>query len=367
MDDHYDEELRRLASGNNPEPRRPLSEYIVTQAELSGQDIPPRKYMLGEWMPLDSFGMLVAPRGIGKSWFCMFLAHAIASGRNQFLGWDINQKFPVLYVDGEMSKADIKERFDNICEYKLDNLHLLCSEMLYQDGRPLCLDDKADQQAIMDALSALEDKGQRPQLIVFDNLSTLRRGINENDNSEASDLLDWLVQLRHLGYTVLVVHHSGKNGTPRGASIIEVPMDFILELKKPETSAFKPIGETRFDFRFSKVRAKSPKPEELELSMRTDDHGLLRLVYETPQSEVKPYYRVLRVIAENGKSTYEVLSDEADVAKGSIRKHLNTLADYGYLEGNFSKQVIGFKGKSLLHEIWPEHFPNPVQDEDLPF
>jgi hypothetical protein len=367
MDDHYDEELRRLASENDPEPRRPLSEYIVTQAELSGQDIPPRKYLLGEWMPLDSFGMLVAPRGIGKSWFCMFLAHAIASGRNQFLGWDINQKFPVLYVDGEMSKADIKERFDNICEYKLDNLHLLCSEMLYQDGRPLCLDDKADQQAIMDALSALEDKGQRPQLIVFDNLSTLRRGINENDNSEASDLLDWLVQLRHLGYTVLVVHHSGKNGTPRGASIIEVPMDFILELKKPENSAFKPIGETRFDFKFSKVRAKSPKPEELELSMRTDDHGLLRLVYETPQSEVKPYYRVLRVIAENGKSTYEVLSDEADVAKGSIRKHLKTLADYGYLEGPLSKQVIGFKGKSLLHEIWPEHFPDSVQDQDLPF
>jgi len=127
------------------------------------------------------------------------------------------------------------------------------------------------------------------------------------------------------------------------------------------------LAKKRFDFRFTKVRAKSPKPEELELSIRADDHGLLRLIYETPQPEVKPYYRVLRVIAENGKSTYEVLSDEADVAKGSIRKHLNTLADYGYLEENFSKQVIGFKGKSLLHEIWPEHFPNPVQDEDLPF
>ena len=38
MDDHYDEELRRLASGNNPEPRRPLSDYIISQAELSEQD-----------------------------------------------------------------------------------------------------------------------------------------------------------------------------------------------------------------------------------------------------------------------------------------------------------------------------------------
>ena len=244
MDDHYDEELRRLASENNPEPRRPLSDYIISQAELSEQDIPPRKYLLGKWMPLDSFGMLVA-QGHWEIVVLHVLGSRLQLGRNQFLGWDINQKFPVLYVDGEMSKADIKERFDNICECKLDNLHLLCSEMLYQDGRPLCLDDKDDQEAIEEALSCLQDKGQRPQLIVLDNLSTLRRGINENDNSEASDLLDWLVKLRHLGYTVLVVHHSGKNGTPRGASIIEVPMDFILELKKPETSAFKPIGETR--------------------------------------------------------------------------------------------------------------------------
>ena len=101
--------------------------------------------------------------------------------------------------------------------------------------------------------------------------------------------------------------------------------------------------------------------------MRADDHGLMRLVYEMPQSDIKPCYRVLRVIAENGKSTYEVLSDEADVAKGGIRKHLNTLAEFGYLEGNSKNQVIGFRGEALLHEIWPEHFPSPVQDGDLPF
>ena len=166
---------------------------------------------------------------------------------------------------------------------------------------------------------------------------------------------------------MLVVHHSGKNGTPRGASIIEVPMDFILELKKPETSAFKPIGETRFDFKFTKVRAKSPKPEELELAMRTDDHGLLRLVYEISQSNIKPYYRVLRVIAKKGKSTYDVLSDEADVSKGSIKKHLKTLADIGCLEGTYSDQTISFRGRAVLHDIWPEHFPSPVQDQDLPF
>lgn len=47
-----------------------------------------------------------------------------------------------------------------------------------------------------------------------------------------------------------------------------------------------------------------------------------------------------------------MLSDEADVAKGSIKKHLNTLSDFDYLEGNGSKQVIGVKGEAILHELW---------------
>ena len=101
--------------------------------------------------------------------------------------------------------------------------------------------------------------------------------------------------------------------------------------------------------------------------MRTDDHGLLRLVYEISQSNIKPYYRVLRVIAKKGKSTYDVLSDEADVSKGSIKKHLKTLADIGCLEGTYSDQTISFSGRTLLHDIWPEHFRSPVQDQDLPF
>ena len=83
------------------------------------------------------------------------------------------------------------------------------------------MDEVNEQKAIEKALIDLEKRNSRPQLIVLDNLSTLRRGINENDNSEAQKLLDWLVSLRHKGYAVIIVHHSGKVGN-REASIIEV-------------------------------------------------------------------------------------------------------------------------------------------------
>ena len=104
---------------------RDLSPYIITQKELSKEDIPKRKFVLGEWMPEDSFGMVYANRGVGKSWFCMAMAVAIANGDPTFLGWEIHEKRSVLYVDGEMAKVEIKERFDNLADQYLDNLFIL--------------------------------------------------------------------------------------------------------------------------------------------------------------------------------------------------------------------------------------------------
>ena len=58
-------------------------------------------------MPEDSFGMIYAPRGVGKSWLCMAMAVAIAEGRKTFLGWPINSQQNVLYIDREMAKVDL--------------------------------------------------------------------------------------------------------------------------------------------------------------------------------------------------------------------------------------------------------------------
>ncbi|MDA0332170.1 MAG: hypothetical protein O3C30_03270 [Proteobacteria bacterium] len=40
---------------------RDLSKYFVTQSQLQSEPIPKRKFLLGEWMPEDSFGMVYAP------------------------------------------------------------------------------------------------------------------------------------------------------------------------------------------------------------------------------------------------------------------------------------------------------------------
>ena len=63
---------------------RSLLPFIITLKDLREQKIPSREFILEEWMPKDSFGMVYAPRGVGKTWFCMASAIAIAEGRTSF-------------------------------------------------------------------------------------------------------------------------------------------------------------------------------------------------------------------------------------------------------------------------------------------
>lgn len=64
------EELKKIVASSdaiNQRTIRSLIPYIITQKDLISQDIPPREFVLGHWMPKDSFGMVYAPRGVGKS------------------------------------------------------------------------------------------------------------------------------------------------------------------------------------------------------------------------------------------------------------------------------------------------------------
>ena len=369
------EELKKIVASNEElkkEQFRDLSPYIITQAELSKEDIPKRKFVLGEWMPEDSFGMVYANRGVGKSWFCMAMAVAIANGDPTFLGWEIHKKTSVLYVDGEMAKVEIKERFDHLSDYHLDNLFILSSEMLYRDGKPICLDNLNDQLAIDNVLEKLEQEKSRPQILILDNLSTLRRGINENDNNEAQQLLDWLISLRHKQYTVIIVHHSGQSGQQRGASIIEVPMDFTIKLSEKERSSVAKKQEARFDLKIEKVRAKRPLNDEFSVSLRPNDQGTLSLYFDVTESNIEPRYRVLKYLKQKGRETYRVMAHDLEMATGSIGGHLNKLLVEELIEGAKASPKVTVHGRSLLHDFWPDEFVKPnelelVQDNDVPF
>ncbi|WP_156504443.1 AAA family ATPase, partial [Oleiphilus sp. HI0066] len=61
--------------------------------DFMAENIPPRQCILAPWLPEQGLAMIYAPRGIGKTFFSLNIAHAVATGTS-FLGWEVKQPTP---------------------------------------------------------------------------------------------------------------------------------------------------------------------------------------------------------------------------------------------------------------------------------
>ena len=89
-----EETIRATMKGAHqaPPPPRDLRPFLISANEILRADIPQKKFLVSTFIPSASFGMVFAPRGIGKSWFAFGLGKAIATGVDTFLGWQIHEE-----------------------------------------------------------------------------------------------------------------------------------------------------------------------------------------------------------------------------------------------------------------------------------
>jgi superfamily II DNA or RNA helicase len=59
---------------------------ILDAEELLRAEFPARSLLLEPWLPRKGLGMVYAPRGVGKTWIALSIAHALACG-GEFLCW----------------------------------------------------------------------------------------------------------------------------------------------------------------------------------------------------------------------------------------------------------------------------------------
>lgn len=219
-----------------------------TAAEFLELDIPIRNTILAPWLPEKGLAMLVAPRGIGKTFFTLTAAYAIACG-GSFLGFTVAKPHKVFYLDGEMPGSTMQERMIAIIEGfekqppAADYFKILSSD-LTEDGLPDL--STAEGQALID-----EQIGDS-EVVIVDNLSTLMRSGKENEAESWSPVQEWVLKHRRQGRSVLMVHHAGKNGTSRGTSKREDVLDTVISLRRPED--YTSDQGARFEVHFDKAR-----------------------------------------------------------------------------------------------------------------
>ena len=81
----------------------------LTLAEWLDRDLPEPDRVLGDLLSTTSRVLIVGPTGLGKTMFGIAAAMAMAEGQ-AFLHWKAGRKCRVLYVDGEISRREMKRR-----------------------------------------------------------------------------------------------------------------------------------------------------------------------------------------------------------------------------------------------------------------
>lgn len=199
------------------------------------EEIKPPAWLLPDFLPEGSYGLLVGPRSSFKTFIALDAALTVAaSGR---LPWEEGawegvfdapaRPGPVLYVAGE-GRPGLRQRVR-----AWERLHLgegrQAEDLVLADPVPR-VSEGADclRQFVEGALRMRKD-GYR--LVVFDTVGRAMQGVNENQQENASAFTALVEHVqRELGAAVLALHHTGHESgeRARGSSVFEADCDVIV-------------------------------------------------------------------------------------------------------------------------------------------
>jgi putative DNA primase/helicase len=222
---------------------RPLS-----LAEFLALELLPRGMILAPWLSEKGLAMVHATRGVGKTYFALSAAYAVACG-GSFLGFEAPQPRRVLYLDGEMPANAMQRRLAAIVRGfdpqppKPDFFRLLSADVI--DGGLPDLGTPAGQAEIDAAIGDAE-------LVIVDNLSALLRCGKENEAESWLPVQSWALAHRRAGRSILFIHHAGKGGLQRGTSRREDVLDTVIGLRRP--GDYRAEQGARFEVHFEKAR-----------------------------------------------------------------------------------------------------------------
>ena len=329
-EDKSDEWQGNEGQGNkaNETPPKPKL-TVVTIGQLVSMNLPPRENLLSPWLPVQGLAMVYAPRGIGKTFFALNVAYAVASG-GEFLGWQAAQAQPVLYIDGEMPVISMQERLGSIIDMHQAEANENALRIITPD---LQGDAFMPDLATIEGQQAIEPFLEGVKLIVIDNISTLCRSGRENESEGWITVQEWALRQRSTGRSVLFVHHAGKGGNQRGTSKREDVLDTVINLKRPID--YNPSEGASFEIHFEKARGFSGEDAEpLSCRLGHDEHNNLAWLYS--RLEDTTFDKVV-TLSNEGLSQAEIAS-ELDINKSNVSRHVKKARLQGLIKEDRTKQ-----------------------------
>lgn len=309
-------EEQQLASSHASAP----AYRAVNLGDFLETKLPPRRWLLKGLLQEKDTMQVHAYRGVGKSMYAHGVAYALATGGSAFR-YEAPKAAGVLIVDGELPLEELQVRFARTVAMSGGEvrplLRILAADM-FEHGIP-SLATPAGQRIVEDNLDDVS-------FVVFDNVSTLCASDGaENDAESWQGMQDWLLRLRRLSVTTCIVHHDGKNGSPRGTSKRDDILTTDIQLRRP--NGYSPSEGARFEVHVTKGRALyGAAGEPFEARLVSDPDG--RATWVTRELERATEDRVLAMVGD-GVTKQRDIAKELGVGVGTVNRALKRLREEG--------------------------------------
>lgn len=297
---------------------------VVSLHDLLTRELPPREMLLDPWLTSQSLSMIHAWRGTGKTHVSLGIAYALAAG-GKFLNWTATHPVPVLYLDGEMPGAVLKERLAAIVDAAEREPEEGFLRLMTPDLQP---DGITPNLATLAGQYAVERELGNAKVIIVDNISCLVRGAGkENDAESWGPVEEWALRQRAHGKAVVFVHHSGKGGQQRGTSKREDILDSVLALRRP--ADYDENEGARFEIHFEKARElHGERVNPIEAQLTTGPDG--RQLWTWKDTAHALHDRVIE-LADLGLKQHEI-AQELGCNKSTVSRHLKAAVENGVLK-----------------------------------
>ena len=318
----------------NPIKKLDLLPAILDYKTLLATQLPPRKKIL-PWLPEGGLMMVAAERGIGKTYFALSLAYAIANGQS-FMKFAVTEPAGVLYIDGEMALADIRERLMAIATHPpIASLHILSHEWFYnQFERDLYITDPQVQDALLTQLN----KDASLRVVIFDNLSSLTQLREDKGDDWRTNMLPFMIACRRRGVAIVLVHHCNKTGEQRGTGAREDHLDTSIKLTR--VAGDMSYEGCRFKVNFTKARGVYGK--EIEPFIATLIHQDNQVTWDISAIEESTRDRFIQLVQSSGTTgvTVTEAAQLLQVSKGLISRLKKECEEEGVLQYSSGKRPM---------------------------
>jgi len=286
---------------------------LISSRELSRLEVPVRPSMVGSWCKQGDLGFIFGERGSGKTWLVGSIACYAARGVALF-DWVIDRPWNVLWIDGEMPLSDFKDRLVGMLEAPLENLLVIHHERFFDLGLgSLNLAETATQRALI-----LVCRNTNSHLLILDNLSCLFSGMLENDAEEWEKVQPWLLELRRMGVTVIIVHHASRSGQMRGHSKREDNAAWIIKVEAIVGRKPQELEQAHFSSTFTKQRNGSLQITR-DWDFQTTPDGVIQIGCEEKDFDEKVYELIKLEIDSCTEIAKELGCSNATVSKAAAR------------------------------------------------